>query len=474
MECVEDFLQRLQNCTCLDLRQQPLKLLELLRLHPQMNPFVVKINNLGHLSEGQILLLIERRHWFNGAWLSFDQLIVSFLRLCNQVNPWSLLESFDLYTTYLNDITVAFMNKKHGYLITYLLEDVLKQVLYMSKLLDYHMLHREMCRKPRLNFMASILLKIFNNIRSQIGADDYIDAVKKSIMVLIGVKLCQTYFQLSNPLLCQNVFSNMGNANLDFSSYHPNQQLQYRFYLAKFYIAKYEFVDAFEHLDWCLARVPYNYSVDSMNVSTILRQFLLVSILLGKRPKFGSFSRRYFSAPLKCPKYFSIYAELENAIRLGNFYRLHNLINDAEISSFLKRQKFASFFSSKAYLITLRNLVKTIWLSQGKQVRLGYDATKQGLLLSLNGLELSSVSTMNSSPKQHILSTNLDDHSIENCLVTLIDQNLLRGKVFPRLRVVSLAKNEVFPDISANYFLKFGNGSGDTLRPADQWIKRGS
>lgn len=470
MDCLEDFLQKVHNYSRLDPRQQQQKLLELLRLHPQANPFVVRINNLGHLSESQISLAVDRRNWFNGDWLAFNQLIVSFVKLCNQMNPWSLLESFDLYSTYVGDMTVAFMNKNRGYLVTALLEDTLKQVLPMAKQLDYQMLLKEMYLKPRLSFMASILLRIFNNIRSQLGADDHIETAKKSIMLFIGVKLCQTYFLLSNPLLCQNVFSNMGNANLRFSSYHPNQQLQYRYYLAKFYMAKYEFVDAFEHLQWCLSHIPPNYSLDNPNVTKILCVFLPVSILLGKRPRFDKYSQIYYSAPLKCPKFLAIYSDLTDAIKTGDLSKLHELINNAENSKFLKQHNLALIFSSKVYLITLRNLIRSIWIAQGKKMRLHYDAVNQGLLLSLNGLDLTSVTIIGPTYRKSPIEQSLGDHSIENCLVTLIDQNFLRGKVFPRLRVVSLAKSEVFPDITSTYFLKFGNGAEGVLRSADKWI----
>ncbi|GEQ69795.1 hypothetical protein JCM33374_g3469 [Metschnikowia sp. JCM 33374] len=471
MDVLEDFLQKLQICTRTDHKQQPQKLLDLLQLNPQKNPFIVRINNLGYLGVSQVSYSVEKRNWFNGEWLAFDNLVISFVKLCNQMNPWSLLESFDLYTTYLNDITVAFMNKTRGYLVTPLLKEVLNQVLTMAKQLDYQMLSKEMYRKPRLAFMASILLKAFNNIRSQLGAEDHIEATKKSIMLFIGVKLCQTYFLLSNPLRCQDVFSNMNNANLIFGSYPPNQQLQYRYYLARFYMAKYEFLDAFEHLRWCLSHVPINYTIDSPNVTKILRDILPISILLGKRPKFGNFLRIYYSAPLKCPKFFAMYSDLASAIKTGNFSKLHDLINSSGNAEFLKQNGFASFFSSKAYLITLRNLVKSIWVTQGKKMRLEYDAVKSGLLLSLQNLDLTTVVMISSnSGYEYPMDRPLDDHAVENCLVTLIDQNFLRGKLFPRLRVVSLAKSEVFPDIPSTYFSKFGNGEEGILNSKDRWI----
>ncbi|KAM9912407.1 hypothetical protein OXX69_002595 [Metschnikowia pulcherrima] len=471
MDVLEDFLHKAQICTRLDSDHQSQKLLDLLTLRPQKNTFMVRLYNVGYINETQLRLAIENRVWFSGNWPAFEKVMASFVCLCTQMNPWSLLESFDLYAIYLSDITIAFMNKKRGHILTKLLEDVLKQILPMAKQLDYLMLSKEMHHKPRLSFVAATLLKIFNSIRSQLGAEDTSEAIKKSAMLFISGKLCQTYFQLSNPLLCQNVFSNMNNAKLSFGTYHPNQQLQYRYYLAKFYIAKYEFVDAHGHLHWCLTHLPDNYFVDHSNVTKLLREYLPVCILLGRRPNFANLSRKFYSAPSKCPNFFAIYADLANAILSGNFSRLHDLLNNVHYASILKSNKFISSFCSKAFLITLRNLVKSIWIAQGKKMRLEYDVVRQGLSISLNGLELTSVSTIDSSPRRCSEAfPPLDDYAVENCLITLIDQNLLRGKVFPRLRVVSLAKSGVFPDICATYISKFGNGAEGLLNSADKWI----
>ncbi|KAM9935918.1 hypothetical protein OXX80_004514, partial [Metschnikowia pulcherrima] len=216
MDVLEDFLHKAQICTRLDSDHQSQKLLDLLTLRPQKNTFMVRLYNVGYINETQLRLAIEKRVWFNGNWPAFEKVMASFVCLCTQMNPWSLLESFDLYAIYLSDITIAFMNKKRGHILTKLLEDVLKQILPMAKQLDYLMLSKEMHHKPRLSFVAATLLKIFNSIRSQLGAEDTSEAIKKSAMLFISGKLCQTYFQLSNPLLCQNVFSNMNNAKLSF------------------------------------------------------------------------------------------------------------------------------------------------------------------------------------------------------------------------------------------------------------------
>lgn len=468
MDVVEDFLLQVQNASRLDAKKQPQRLLDLLKLHPQTNPFIARLNNIGHLNEKQLATAIERRNLYSGEWMAFESVLHSFISLCNQLNPWSILESFDLYSNYINNLTVAFSNRSKGYLLTALIEDVIDFVLPFAKQLDNQMLLKEMHRRPRLTYMASILLKIFNNIRSQLGADDHIEAEKKKIFLFVGNKLCQTYFHLSNPVLCRNVFSNMSNAKLNFKQYSPNQQIQYRYYLAKFYMVKYQFVDAYQHFFWCLQMTPHNCIKDNDNVTRILRDFLPISIILGKTPSMDGFAKTFYSSPASYPPFLSLYTDLLRAIKRGNFFELHILMNNAESAKFLQRYHLGVFLSSKAMTITLRNLFKSVWIVQGKLPTLEFEALKHALALSLNGLDLTSVTEVGSiSTKEQ----KLDDSVIQNCLVTLIDQNLLRGKLVAGLRVASLAKTDAFAPANVINFLKFGNGAEGTMSHADKWIE---
>lgn len=465
MDAVGDFLLQVQNATRLPVKLQPQRLLELLRVQPHANGAVVRFNNLGVLNEPQIEHAVEQRRLYSDEWAAFARAVASFVRLCNQLNAWSLLESFDLYTTYLNDLAVAFTHKNRGYLLAPLLQDTIEATIPLAVQLDTQLVEKEAHGMPRLTYIASLLLKIFNNIRSQLGAEDQLEAAKKAVMLYVGTRLCLTYFRLQNPLLCRNVFSNMNNANLMFRAYPPNQQLQYRYYLARFYIVKHQFVDAYTHLLWCLQHVPANYTAHNANVTRILRHLLPVSIILGKRPNYTAFAQVYY--PNTAPPAFLVpYSELGQAIRQGNFHHFHTLLNEKSNYAFLKQHQLALFIASKAMVVTLRNLLRKVWVLQGKQAKLDYDSIKAAFRVSLRELDLGMVSLLGTAG----VPVALDDFAVENCLITLIDQNLLRGKVFPRLRVVSLAKTEVFPSIDALNFLKFGNGPEGTLAGPDKWM----
>lgn len=471
MDVLEDFLQQIGSILRLPPKQQIDKLSIYLSVHPERNPYIVKLNNLGPVKDLLIIEAIERRNWHNDDWSAFDLLVKSFINLASQLDPWSLLLSFDLYSTYLNDACVAFSNKSKGHLLTGLFKDIVEAIIPMALQLDKQMALKELGRNPRLNYVAAVILKGFNHIRSLLGANDLAETMKKSILLVLGARLCSIYFILSNPLLCQNVFANMNNANLHISAFPKEEQLLYRFNLARFYMVKYQLIDAYEHFMWCLHNIPINYRKDNRNVSLILRLMIPISIILGKRPNLDNFKTVYYTNSDKVPPFFDLYASLLGAIKSGSLFHLHNILDEENNVQFLKKNNLYLFVASKSFILTLRNLLRKVWVIGGKQNRLSYNHVAIALKLSLNGLDISAVTTlgidgMQSFPENDVIFNFI----VENCFVTLIDQNLLRAKVFPRLRAATLAKTEVFPAVEKVYFKFFGNGSEGKLSYGDKWM----
>lgn len=466
MDVLEEFLQQIGSCFRLPQKDQPLRLAYILSPNPRVSQYVVKINSLGLLNQNQIVATIERLRWHNEEWPAFEIAVKSFITLCNQINPWSLLESFDLYSTYLHDICVAFSNKSRGHLLTLLFKDVVEILIPMARQLDEKMLLKELRLNFRLTYVAAVVLKGFNHVRSLLGANDYIEDTKNSIMLFLGGRLCLIYFRISNPLLCQNVFSNMNNANLHISAFPRNEQVFYRYFLAKFYMVRYQFVDAFQHLTWCLRNIPLKYH---KNVTLILRDLLPLSIILGKRPLLQEFQRKFYSTEAELPSFFALYCDLLSAIKSGSFYQLHQVLNQESNLKFLKKTGLDLIVASKSFILTMRNLLRLVWVAGGKVSKLTYDEVGIALRMSLNGLDISALTTLASSNQGSFPDEDFD-YIIENCLVTLIDQNLLKGKVIPRLRVVTLAKTDAFPSVDTIYFANFGNGPEGTLAYADRWM----
>lgn len=448
------YLQQVANCAY---QNDRLQLSQLLTVDPRVNPFVVRLYNYP-IEDKSLNNLVDNQHFFNDEWLAFNELVISFVRLCKDLNPWSALESYDLYTTFINDLSIAFNNNSRGHFLTSLVKSTIAVVLPMTVKLDFQLYYKDDCLQPRLTYLASVLLKMFNNIRSQLTSND-----KKSIILFIGYKLCYIYFKLDNPLLCQNIFSNMNNASLQFELFNMNEQIQYRYYLAKFYFIKNQLADAYLHFNWCLKIVSVTPGLlFHNNIALILKYLVPISILMGKRPNFHMIQQTYYPQG-QPPEFLSVYSNLYDCIRKGDYSSFVAIINQPAVSKLLKRDNFLIVFGQKSLILLVRNLIKRVWIFLGKPIRLDYETIK-------NALNVTIQSTSNNISMFTFLQQPIVDLTVENILITLVDQNLLKGKLFLNQRAIALAKVNVFPPVDSIYFVRFGNGLEDKLNHNDKWM----
>lgn len=407
-------------------------------------------------------LAIEKYSIFNNDWQACLDLIKAFLRLSNQLNAWLALESFDLYADYIGLLAIAFSNPSRGYLLAPLIRETVHIVLPMLVHIDKHAYFREAGTLPRLTHLAAVLLRIFNNVRSQAaGSSDMGANAKRGIILFVSNNLCLVYFRLGNPLLCRNIFSNMGNAQLKMLAYSVFEQAQYRFFLARFYLIKDQLIDCHDHLIWCLGRVPMTNL--TKNAARILKYLLPVLLVLGKRINVEGFSQMlgpHGSAAAE--PILKMYKSIGDAIAAGNMHRFYQTIS--ENYDYLRDEGLLLLVSNKCKLLVLRNLMRRIYKMLGNPRVISYDQAKAGLVALIG----TSVIT-----RQSILVTPLvngadqvDDIIIENVFVTLIDQSLLKAKILTSLRKVSLSKNDAFPNISNVYFQRFKPQSND------QWMSQ--
>lgn len=122
--------------------------------------------------------------------------------------------------------------------------------------------------------------------------------------------------------------------------------------------------------------------------------------------------------------------------------------------------------SQKCLILVVRNLIKPIWSILNKPLRLDFDVIRRALEMSFGP---------NNSQKEPLdmftfLLEPVTDSTVENLLVTLVDQNLLKGKLFLNQRAIALAKNNVFPPVDTIYFVRFGNGLENKLNHNDKWM----
>lgn len=73
-------------------------------------------------------------------------------------------------------------------------------------------------------------------------------------------------------------------------SFNLDQQLKYRYYLARYYLIKYQLIESFNHLQWCLVNTS-----SLKNQKLTLELLLPVSLILGKIPNFNYLSQQGFN-----------------------------------------------------------------------------------------------------------------------------------------------------------------------------------
>ena len=96
---------------------------------------------------------------------------------------------------------------------------------------------------------------------------------------------------------------------------------------------------------------------------------------------------------------------------------------------------------NKMEILLLRNLIKKIWIILNKPTTMNY------LIIPIEG---------------HYN----DELYLENVFVTLIDSNLIKGKLTSSKTVV-LSKTDPFPNVFNIYKLKYGNNNNSN---SNQWI----
>lgn len=406
------------------------------------NRYVVQLNLCGSVGREQVQQAVQQRNFFAGEWPVFNDLVVCFVELCNQLNAFSAYELYDLYAAYLETLSSAFAHKKWGVHLGSVLCGTVAFVLPLAAHLDEQLLKTEHSRRPRLTHLALVLLKVFNGVRLQLGSDK--PEAKRAVVVFVGGALCRVYFKLGNPLLCRNVFSNMDNAGLRLRDYPVPQQWCYRYHLARFLAVKGQLPLAAAHFEWCLVHLPTN-CVGHANVRRLLRQFIPVALAVGRVPNFGAVQHTFF--PNREP-FLNLYANLAAAVGHGDLARVHVLV--VEHSRFLKRHKLL-LLVRRLVVVALRNLVRRVWLLSLKKLTLAYNDIAAALRVLLGEMQLSDVATLGETQGAQVT-----DEDVENCLVTLIDLNLVKGKIFARQRAAALSKTAPFPSVAEIYALRFG------------------
>ncbi|KAG5356337.1 PCI domain-containing protein [Yarrowia sp. B02] len=444
-------LATLTNDEGIDLAEQSEQLAELftpLLINPTTAAVRASTQN---WTDDQISKTVEQAQLFDGGWAGFEQFVSSYIRLVRDFDPFSDSSSFDLVVSTFNDLQVAFSSARGGCLIhTVALwaRKVVSGAFQYDR--EHNLPQRATIEYPTSEYIATPLLRLFNTTRTERSDLEF---NRKNIILHLACLLCRVYFHIRQPTLCANVFSNMSTAGISLHGYPKSQQVEYRFYLGKFYWLKSQLKNAYIHLDWSWR----NCYTDSRNKRLILKHLVAVSLLLGIIPTRELLEQ--FSLD-------GVYGEMVKALKNGNHTRFYAALEQAR-DWFIDRDLYV-LIKSRAFTLLNRGVLKTIyeWSVDQRNPAIPYATVAAGLdFATQHGGYAQQVMA----PQMMEGKANLTPTQVEAILVALIDQGFIKGKLQATSQRLIHARTDVFPPISA---VLGSRQSSLELKDDEKWMTR--
>lgn len=377
---------------------------------------------------------------YDGDWPGFEQLVRSYLKFCKNVNPNDERSSYDLYALFLVDLQTAFTNSRGSSLVQVVVKTA-RTVIPMAVKLDAEDMRSSRSPEPiRCSHIAAVLLRIFNSIRAEkpdpsngpvrnTKISTNTASTKKSIILFIAVTLCRLYHHVGQLPSSANVFSNIHTAQISFKSYPMSQQVEYRFWLGRYYLLKNQLANAYCHLYWSFVNC---HQQSRKNEQLILKFLIPCAMLLGKMPVLNLLRNYDLEGR---------YKPLMTLLREPHFNNMLNYLNS-------DRQWFQSrglymLLMTKSILVMLRVLVYRLWRIEDRSSTLHFDQLITALQLAkFPGLDQAG------GPSPENSYNNL---FAENVLISLASQGLVKGKIFTRTKVIRLRATDPLPRLSLLY-----------------------
>ncbi|OWB75629.1 hypothetical protein B5S31_g5559 [[Candida] boidinii] len=286
MSSIADFLNSVSQCLN---RKDSSGLLNLLTLDPTSNHIPILQKSLVNITNRQLQEFINKENFLDNNWPSFDNYIFSYLIYIRDFNPWSILDSIDLMIKVSNDLSISLNNNTYNNNLLYLVKDTFDILIPLIKKIDTKLMiiNKRTNNYTRLSNLSTILLKSLNNLRSDLDLNLPSNKFKQSIVMYLSIKLCQIYYLIDSPMLCNNVFSNINNLNLNIKNLQKSQLIQYRFFVGKFHFLQSNFLNEFNHFNWCFNNL---HSLTNSNIIITIFKYLIPSgLLIGKLINFNNF-----------------------------------------------------------------------------------------------------------------------------------------------------------------------------------------
>ncbi|CDK24419.1 unnamed protein product [Kuraishia capsulata CBS 1993] len=459
---LEFFLKKLKNALQLPAPTAQAPLAELLSLDPQKHHIPRLQAELQNVTSEKLSDDIDALKLFDNGWPGLEQAVLTYLVFVRDFNPWSTLDSIDLMIKYFSDLAVAMGNIEFSKYLLSTLAQTTAMIVPLTKTVDLKLMlvNKRKMDFPRLSHVSGILLKAMNNLRADtdIALPSHRD--KQTLLILLSAKLCSTYFFIGSPMLCNNIFSNISTLKLN-SSYIPRAQLlRYRFLVGKYHFTQSSMLNAFHHFSWCLENCHTNASPAIF--VTLLKYLIPCGILVGRilnmefLKKLNQFKLNGLGHEL-----IVLYEPLIRHFRNGDIYNFTILLKKNE--SFFRKTGILLPLIQRSRILLLRNLTLKVYrLNPGKTIAMA--KINVALNLSLQPEQAARNFGAGYSYYMYDADGGVDDSFVENVLVALTDQNLVKGKVAPVSKSVVVAKTDTFPNVYELYKVKY------PLDPKDGWL----
>lgn len=426
-------LTRLTNDESLDPAAQSQQLAELLTPHV-LNPATAALQqSVQNWSDQQVTKSVEQAQLFDGGWGGFEQFVSSYIRLVRDLDPFSESNSFDLVVSTFTDLQVAFSSAR-GVCLTHTVAVWARKIVNGAFQYDkqFNQVQNAAPEYPTSEYLATPLLRLFNTTRTERSDDPF---TRKSIILHLACLLCRVYFHIRQPTLCANVFSNMSTAGIRLSAYPKSQQVEYRFYLGKFYWLKSQLKNAYLHLYWSWN----NCYTDSPNKRLILKHLVAVSLLLGIVPTRELLQQFNLD---------EVYGELVIALKNGHHTRFYAALEHYR-DWFIDRDLYV-LLKSRAFTLLNRGALRLIydWSVSQQNPAIDYGTVARGLdFATRHGGYAQQVMVPQAMAAGGAEKPGLTSTQVEAILVALIDQGFIKGKLQATGQRLIHAKSGVFPPV---------------------------
>jgi hypothetical protein len=407
------------------------------------------------------------------SWPVFENFILKYLICIRDFDPWSSINSIDLFISVFEFESLLFNPKSNLHdkltrLLVPVFYETMPLIISFSELTDVMSMkiHNRVFDYPRLTHISSVLLKALNNIRSTSELNTELNLDKINLLIQISINLCEVYYKIGSPVLCSNVFSNINILNLNRKFIKKSSFIEFRFIMGKYYAHQSNFSISYHHLNECFKSLKLN-SCPLSTITTILKYLIPVGLIVGKVANIQQLKSKFFGQNAMVNEnsnelntlntLLNLYEPLIIEYKSGHIYGIYECISLNE--EYWKKIGLWIPMLQRLRIPVFRNLTYKLWKLNNET--LTFNILKHGVLISMQGLD-------QLKPVYHITNQSclqINDIFIANMVTSLNFNGFMKIKMTGPTSFV-LGKNDTFPNM---YTIVYGRYP---MNPREAWLDR--